>query len=178
MAETEGRPKQSGIDPRWGVGIVAALAIATVFWPRADPSSAEPKSEGGFVFDESGRPTPLGREMKPVTLVHFWATWCAPCIEELPRLMEFAAGVADDRFGLLLVAVADQPEAAKKFLGNERFPLFFDPEWEVAHRFGTQKLPETHVVVRGEVAESIIGASDWRTNDVRGRVLRYLQGRN
>ena len=167
------------IDPRWGVAAVALLCLATVFWPKATASeAAAPEVEGGFAFDAGGRPTPLAREMKPVTLVHFWATWCPPCMEELPKLVTFASGVADERFGLLLVAVADQPDAAKKFLGSERFPLLFDPSWEVAHRFSTRKLPETHVVVAGEVVESFIGASDWASGDVQNRVLRWLRGRN
>ena len=167
------------IDPRWGVAGVALLCLATLFWPRASSeASAAPESEGGFLLDAGGRPTPIAREMKPVTLVHFWATWCAPCVEELPKLLAFGSGVSDDRFGLLLVAVADQPEEAKKFLGSELFPLLFDPSWEVAHRFSTEKLPETHLVVNGEVVESFIGASDWSAGDVQGRVLRWLQGRN
>ncbi len=166
------------IDPRWGVALVALLGLLTVFWPKAKSAEAEPSSEGGFVIDGAGRPTPLARELKPVTLVHFWATWCPPCVEELPELVRFASGVSDDRFGLVLVAVADEPAAAKKFLGTERFPLFFDPDWEVAHRFSTDKIPETHLVVQGKTVESFIGASDWRSADVQGRVLRYLQGRN
>ena len=77
-----------------------------------------------------------------------------------------------------LLAVSDEPQKAKKFLGSERFPLLFDPDWEVAHRFKTEKLPETHVVVQGKVVESFIGASEWLNRDVQGRVLRYLSGRN
>jgi thiol-disulfide isomerase/thioredoxin len=165
------------IDPRWGVAAVALLCLATVFWPRAEPAGAAPAAEGGFVVDGTGRPTPLARELKPVTLLHFWATWCPPCLDELPRLVQFSDGIADDRFGLVLVAVADEPAAAKRFLGSERFPLLFDPAWEVAHRFSTQKLPETHLLVQGEVVESFVGASDWTAREVQARVLRYLTGR-
>lgn len=166
------------IDPRWGVALVALLALATLFWPKPRAGDAGPAAEGGFVFDASGRPTPLARELKPVTLVHFWATWCPPCLDELPKLVRFADGVQDDRFGLVLIAVADETDAARKFLGSERFPLLFDPSWEVAHRFKTEKLPETHLVVQGDVVESFIGASEWLDRDVQGRVLRYLAGRN
>jgi thiol-disulfide isomerase/thioredoxin len=165
------------IDPRWGVLLVALLGLATAFWPRAKSGAAPPDIEGGFVLDGGGRPIPLARELKQVTLVHFWATWCPPCMDELPKLVNFAGGIADDRFGLVLVAVADQPETAKKFLGSERFPLLFDPSWEVAHRFATEKLPETHLLVKGKVVESFIGASDWTASDLQKRVLRYLTGR-
>jgi cytochrome c biogenesis protein CcmG/thiol:disulfide interchange protein DsbE len=176
-AETTATKARRSIDPRWGVVLVAVLALATAFWPHAK-SGAEPAAiEGGFVLDGGGRPIPLARELKPVTLVHFWATWCPPCMDELPKLVAFADGISDDRFGLVLVAVADQPDTAKKFLGSERFPLLFDPSWEVAHRFATEKLPETHLLVKGEVVESFIGASDWTAGDLQKRVLRYLSGR-
>ena len=180
MSETAavvGQERGAGIDPRWGVLLVALLALATVFWPKAKAGDDGPAAEGGFVFDEGGRPVPLGRELKPVTLVHFWATWCPPCLDELPKLVQFADGVADDRFGLVMIAVSDEPQAAKKFLGSERFPLLFDPDWEVAHRFKTEKLPETHLVVQGEVVESFIGASDWLNREIQGKVLRFLSGR-
>jgi thiol-disulfide isomerase/thioredoxin len=174
-APTAAKP---AIDPRWGVLVVALLVVATVFWPRAGTGAAEPPpAQGGFVLDATGRPIPLGRELKPVTLVHFWSTWCPPCLDELPKLVRFAEGVGDDRFGLVLVAVADETRAAQRFLGSERFPLFFDPDWEVAHRFRTEKLPETHLVVQGEVVESFIGASDWLNREVQNRVLRHLSGR-
>ena len=170
--------RSSAIDPRWGVLLVALLVLSTVFWPRRGAGESEPPpAEGGFVLDATGRPIPLGRELKQVTLVHFWATWCPPCLDELPKLVRFAEGVTDDRFGLVLVAVADETRGAQRFLGSERFPLFFDPDWEVAHRFRTEKLPETHLVVQGKVVESFIGASDWQSRDVQGRVLRYLSGR-
>ena len=172
------REARRALDPRWGVAGIALLCLATIFWPRAGSEAQASENEGGFALDAGGRPTPLARELKSVTLVHFWATWCAPCVEEMPKLLAFSSGVADDRFGLLLVAVADQPDAAKKFVGSERFPLLFDPSWEVAHRFSTEKLPETHLVVAGEVVESFIGASDWSSSEVQGRVLRWLQGRN
>ena len=159
------------IDPRWGVLLVALLALATILWPHA---AKEPPAAGGFLIDESGRPVPLSRELKPVTLVHFWATWCPPCLAELPRLVDFAAGVDDPRFGLILVAVADESSAAKKFLGSERYPLLFDPDWEVAKRFSTSKLPETHLLVRGEVVDSFIAAQDWRQPEIRQRVLSRL----
>lgn len=168
------RPAGPRIDPRWGVALVALLALATVFWPRA---TKEPPSEGGFLIDDGGRPVPISRELKPVTLVHFWATWCPPCLEELPRLMQFAESVEDDRFGLLLVAVRDEAVEAKRFLGSDRYPLLFDPQWEVAHRFSTSKLPETHLLVRGEVVDSFIAAQDWRRPEIRERVLAHLTPR-
>jgi thiol-disulfide isomerase/thioredoxin len=158
-----------------GIGLLFAVAVAAVIvallWPRGSVRSTAP---AGFLIDAGGRPTPLAREMKPVTLVHFWASWCPPCIEEIPQLLAFADGVHDDRFALLLVAVADRKEAAQAMLGRTRFPLYFDPQWEVAHRFGTVKVPETYVVIDGKVVRRYEGATDWRSESNRRLVLARL----
>jgi thiol-disulfide isomerase/thioredoxin len=156
---------------RAGLAIAVALAAAALFWPRG---AAERRHvPGGFLVDAQGRPQPLGRELKPATLVHFWATWCAPCLTEIPALVEFGRAWTSGERGLVLVAVADEPAAARRFLGDEEFPLRFDPAWDVAHRFGTEQLPETHLVLDGRVVESFVGATDWRDPAVRARVQKW-----
>jgi thiol-disulfide isomerase/thioredoxin len=179
--ETPSSPRPDTSPPAAGgkrpatAGAVLLLAIvavvAALFWPRSE--GARRAVPGGFLIDAAGRPQPLGRELKPVTLVHFWATWCAPCLTEIPALLESARALRDERFGLILVAVADTPEAAERFVGSADFPLLFDPGWDVAHRFGTEKLPETHLVVDGEVVDSFVGATDWRDPAIRARIQKW-----
>ncbi|MEM8930865.1 MAG: TlpA disulfide reductase family protein, partial [Acidobacteriota bacterium] len=112
--------------------------------------------------------------LKPVTLVHFWATWCPPCITETPSIRRLATSLADEpRFSLLMVAVADDAEAAVEFLGDGT-PTFFDPDWDVAHAFGTEKLPETFLMVDGEVAERFLGAQNWDDPALHQRVADAL----
>lgn len=148
--------------------LAAAAALAALFWPRQEGPRKVPS--GGFLVDAGGTPVPLARELKPATLVHFWATWCAPCVTEIPSLLAYAGEATGERFGLVMVAVEDEPAAARRFLGEARFPLLFDPSWDVAHRFGTRQLPETHLVVAGKVVESFIGATDWGDPQVRATV--------
>jgi thiol-disulfide isomerase/thioredoxin len=150
---------------------VAVAALAALLWPRG-ASRAAP---GGFLIDGTGRPAPLAQELKATTLVHFWSTWCPPCLTEIPVLVAYGRERADEDFGLVLVAVADQPEKAERFLGESPFPLRFDPNWEVAHRFGTRKLPETHLLVGNRVVESFIGETDWNDPGVRARVEKHLR---
>lgn len=150
---------------------VAFLALVALFWPRGD--GARGRRPGGFLLDESGSPVPLARELRAVTLVHFWASWCPPCVTEMPEILALAREATNDRFQVVFVAVGDEPKAARKFLGEPGRALYFDPSWEVANRFGTEKLPETHLVVGGEVVESFIGATRWSDPAVRAKLQKW-----
>ncbi|HSM14555.1 MAG TPA: TlpA disulfide reductase family protein [Thermoanaerobaculia bacterium] len=149
--------------------LVVVAALAALFWPRDRNPERVP---GGYPIDEGGRPRPLAGELAPVTLVHFWATWCPPCRTEIPSLLDYARPADAATPALLLIAVADDPAAARAFVPEDR-PILFDPTWDVAHRFGTDALPETHLVVGGEVVDSFIGATDWSDAAVRARVQKW-----
>lgn len=153
--------------------LAAVAALAALFWPQGPGGRRVPTS--GFLVDDAGQPVPLGRELgRPVTLVHFWASWCAPCVTEIPSLIAYGREAAGDRLGLVLVAVEEEPAKARQFLGEVPFPVLFDPNWDVAHRFGTRQLPETHLVADGRIVYSFIGAADWSDPKVRSRVAAAL----
>jgi thiol-disulfide isomerase/thioredoxin len=164
-------PPESARWPRTALAAVGALALAALLWPRGE--SALSRRPAGFLLDEGGRPVPIGRELRAATLVHFWASWCAPCLTELPELLAFAQEATGDRFQVVLVAVGDEPQAARRFLGETEQPLYFDPNWEVANRFGTEKLPESHLVVSGEVVASFVGATRWSDPAVRATIQKW-----
>ena len=167
------RPERA-IPARWNrvlLVAVAALALAALFWPHGDLLAG--RRPAGFVLDEAGRPVALARELRAVTLVHFWASWCAPCVSEMPELLAFARQATTDRFQVVLIAVGDEPKAARAFVGEPRRPIYFDPAWEVANRFGTDKLPESHLVVGGQVVESFIGATRWSDPAVRAKIQKW-----
>jgi hypothetical protein len=64
----------------------------------------------------------------------------------------------------------------EEFVGDRVGSVLFDPSWEVTHRYGTRKLPETYLVVKGEVVERWIGAQDWRDPKIRQRVQEAIDG--
>lgn len=150
---------------------VLALSVGVLFWPKPDPNRAP----SGELVDAQGNDVELEDRMAEVTLVHFWATWCPPCIAEIPAIRRLATDYADnDDFALVMVAVADDVGKANEFLGDDE--SLFDPAWDLAHDFGTTKLPETHLVVGGKVVDSFIGATQWDRADIRDRVRKALDG--
>jgi len=164
-------PEKLGAQARWAVAAVAIAAAAVLFWPHGDAAEAP----GGFLLDGDGRPQPLAQRMAPVTLVHFWATWCPPCITEIPALERLWTDLGDRTdFEVVMVAVDDTNEKVEPFVGDRAAMMLYDPSWEVAHRYGTRKLPETYLVVGGKVVERWIGAQNWDDPKIRRTIDEHL----
>jgi thiol-disulfide isomerase/thioredoxin len=163
-------PRPLGVAARAVLIVVTVAALAALLWPR---SGGRDRVGGGYLVDESGRPVPLAAELAPVTLLHFWGTWCPPCLREIPELVRYARENSDPALRVLFVAVNDDPAVARRFFGADELPLYFDPMWEVANRYGTDQLPETHVVVGGQVVKSFIGATAWSDPAVRAELQKW-----
>jgi thiol-disulfide isomerase/thioredoxin len=168
----EAKAAPLGKQAKFAVVALALVAVVALFWPRGDGSFEAP---GGFLVDAGGRPVTLGSRLAPVSLVHFWATWCPPCITEIPALKRLASDLRDESsFDLLMIAVDNEVGDVEPFLGSLAAMALYDPSWEVAHRYGTRKLPETYLVVKGQVVEKWIGATDWDHPEVRERIRQGI----
>ena len=155
-----------------GLAVLVVCAVAATFWPRSGKTFKEP---GGFPLDIDGRPAKLSSQLAPVSLVHFWATWCPPCIDEIPSLQRLVRDFRGQQdFSVVMIAVADEKAKVTPFLGRGWDMVLFDPSWDVAHRYGTDKLPETYLVVRGEVVEKFVGATNWDAPKVREKLISRL----
>ncbi|MEL7059746.1 MAG: TlpA disulfide reductase family protein [Acidobacteriota bacterium] len=170
-SEAEGAPsvepataRPMGRQARVLLGVLIAGALATLFWPRAEFRSAP----DGPLETAEGVKTRLEASMAPVTLLHFWATWCIPCRVETPAIQRLGDDFssADDGFSLVMVAVADDPAKVEAMIGA-RDATLYDPFWKVANRYNTRALPETHLVINGKIVETYVGATDWDAPEVR-----------
>jgi thiol-disulfide isomerase/thioredoxin len=159
---------------RLGLALLVLCVLANLFWPRGEKTFKEP---GGFLVDANGRPAKLGSQLAPVSLVHFWATWCPPCIDEIPALQRLAQDFSNQQgFVVVMVAVDDSTNKVTTFLGPGWDMVLFDPNWDVAKRYGTSKLPETYLVVRGQVVDKFVGATDWDDPEIREKLTSHLGG--
>ena len=106
--------------------VVAASAGAGFAWWRHTPTPVLSEAEAGFwataLTDPQGNPLDLGAFRGRPLLVNFWATWCPPCVEELPMLNAFHQANAGRGWQVVGLAV-DQPKAVQAFL--RRLPLVF-----------------------------------------------------
>jgi peroxiredoxin len=101
-----------------------------------------------------------------VVMVHFWATWCPPCVEELPTLAKLSQDLTGTDFVMLAISVDEGGgPAVTSFLQKNRLnvPVLLDPGRSIAGLYGTFKFPETYIIDRaGIVRSKVIGPADWR----------------
>jgi cytochrome c biogenesis protein CcmG/thiol:disulfide interchange protein DsbE len=162
--------------------VLAAIVAATVFLamhsrqPRpleagdSAPDFTLPALDGGTVS--------LSDYRQQVVVLNFWATWCPPCIDEVPSLREFAEQTQGLGVTVIGVSVDQDLAALERFVVNAHlsFPIARDPDQALASRYGTFKFPETYVIDRdGRIARKIIGAIDWEDPGVTAFV-RNLAG--
>ncbi|HLY19727.1 MAG TPA: TlpA disulfide reductase family protein [Bryobacteraceae bacterium] len=97
-------------------------------------------------------------------VLNFWATWCQPCVEEVPSLDQFAKEMAGSGVVVLGVSMDKDPQRYRAFLDRTRvsFMTARDPDAKISADYGTFKYPESYIIdSKGKVVEKIIGATNW-----------------
>jgi peroxiredoxin len=100
-----------------------------------------------------------------VLLVNFWATWCASCIKETPKLIDTHRKYAPRGYETIAVAVRDQPAAVAAFASARALPftVALDTSGEVARRFGNVHVTPQSVLIdrQGRIVARYVGEPDW-----------------
>lgn len=99
-----------------------------------------------------------------VVFLNFWATWCPPCVEEMPSMKRLQARMADDpNFSMVTISTDEEWAEVRQFFEGDAppFPVLLDPGGDLAKRYGTEKFPETYVLVDGRLVGHIVGPRDW-----------------
>ncbi len=130
------------------------------------------------IFDREGRKIDLTEASDKIRIIHFWATWCPPCVEETPALSKFWDQYKN-REGLELFAISVDKDwkTIDAFIQKNPsvLPLYHDPKEATAKRFGSSQYPETYIVnKKGRVIFRVQGAVDWSSPEVRSRIDQIL----
>jgi cytochrome c biogenesis protein CcmG, thiol:disulfide interchange protein DsbE len=110
-------------------------------------------------------------------VLNFWATWCPPCIEEMPSLDQMQRQLAPAGVVVLGVSVDQNGRDYEQFLAKAKvsFLTARDPSRRISTEYGTFKFPETYIIdARGRVLQKHIGAQLWNDPNLI-RQIRALQ---
>ena len=141
------------------------------FWLAGCDRGYHPNNIGNpapvFVMSDGVQTVDLARLKGKAVVLNLWATYCAPCVEELPSLLALQERMP----GLAVVAVStDQDDAIyRKFLVRHHVDVTTvrDADQKVNQMYGTVLIPETYIIDReGIIRRKFIGAQDWTQPDI------------
>lgn len=147
-----------------GAAVLPVILMALLAW-RLVSAGAAPIGIGSpapdfTLADLDGNPVRLTDLHGRPVIVNFWASWCAPCVEEFPMLQQAATKHATDQLAIVGIVVQDRSEAARAFMQRmgARWPAAMDPNGAVARAYGLYAPPESFFVDRnGIIAGRQIG---------------------
>jgi thiol-disulfide isomerase/thioredoxin len=146
------------------------------FLPSSQPSPAPAIS----LTDSTGQTVELSALRGKLVIINLWATWCAPCLREMPSLERLQSQLGE-RIAVLAVSEdrggnkAVEPFIDK--LGLKSVKIYIDPNSEVGHAFDVRGLPTSFLIDReGKVAGRVEGAAEWDSPKMLGVLEPLLSG--
>jgi thiol-disulfide isomerase/thioredoxin len=134
--------------------------------PDPVPAALQGRQAPDFTLsDASGRKVSLSSQKGHPVAVNFWATWCPPCIEEVPSLEAMANTLDGTDMRLLAVSVDDSWDPIRKFfIKGTKIGVLLDESKNVPGTFGTKQYPETYFVdSAGQVRYYFANKRNWST---------------
>lgn len=122
-----------------------------------------------FTVQDSDRTVDLNQFHGQIVVLNFWATWCPPCVEEMPSLVEMQRHMKTKGVTVLAVSIDVDENAYRAFLKQHGVDLLTvrDPAQKTPALYGTHGWPETFIIDRnGMIRRKFIGAVDWTEPEI------------
>lgn len=160
-------------------GLGGALALLTGGGVRAAPQPAA----SPLLLDTPKTPVPaldfmgISAEGKPirlsdlrgnVVLLNFWATWCVPCLEEMPSMDRLNRQMQGKKLRILAIDLQETAERVQQFAKANRFSfdLVLDPAGEISHHYDVLRIPVSYVIdPKGLIIRRALGARTWDSKE-------------
>lgn len=173
MTETSPRPAS-----RWWIwalgGAIAWTVYLVVFGPKAAPDfrlnppvlkSPGPASRAEYhwtLLDLEGAPVEFSKFEGRTVFLNIWATWCPPCIAELPSIANLAGNARLKDVAFVCVATDESAASVRHFLRDKHWPMTVLRATNLPEVFMTEGIPATFLIARdGRIAASEVGAMQW-----------------
>jgi peroxiredoxin len=118
--------------------------------------------------DLNGKQVSLSDHRGKFVFLHFWATWCPPCKDELPAIQKLYEVSDQSKFAIMTINVKEGRGAVQPFLEERRlnFPVQLDARSAVSRQYRIRAIPTTILIDQeGLVVGRVSGARDWRWED-------------
>jgi len=163
------------------IGLVVALGVALA-WVVAGTLDdgivriGDPAPDFKVVTD-SGRTLTRSDFGGKLLVLHFWATWCGGCVEEIPSLDVFQREYGPQGVVVLGVSVDANEKLYRRFM--DQFKVSYatsrDPSWDIAASYGTFQLPESYIIdSSGKVVQKVIAAQNWQNPQFIESIKKFL----
>jgi cytochrome c biogenesis protein CcmG/thiol:disulfide interchange protein DsbE len=152
---------------RSGILLLTLCALSLTACDRGKHPAQEIRCAPEFTLIDEGRSVDLAQLRGRTVVLNFWATWCVPCVAELPSLLAL-----QHRFPQIVVlAISQDDDAAvyRQFLVDNHVDLLTlrDPSARIPQIYGTVRIPETYIIDRkGILRRKFVNAQDWTSPEI------------
>lgn len=156
------------------VALLGLLVLAVADAIRYDVVKVGDKAPNFSIHTDNGLTVSRSNFGGKLLVLNFWATWCPPCIDEIPSLNEFQERLKDAGVVVLGISVDEDEAVYAKFLRDHgvTFLTARDPGAEIPASYGTFRYPETYIInANGTVLQKIVGPTQWTDEGM----IRYVR---
>jgi len=118
--------------------------------------------------DIDGESFQLNQTRGQWVFLHFWASWCGPCREEMPAVQRLTDTIKDDRFKIVMINTAEDEDTIFEFLASIGVELnsLMDPDGQVTEHWKPRGLPTTFLInPQGNIKYQAIGGREWNKEE-------------
>ena len=161
------------------------LLIVTPLIASCGPGNEQPlvkairgqPSPNFMLTDLKGKDWQLSDLRGKVVFVNFWATWCPPCIKEMPSMDALNKRMSGKPFQMLTILYNDRPEFGQSLVNKSgyNFPVLIDADSSTAKQYGLTGVPETYIIdTQGILREKFIGPFEWNSPEALQILKKYI----
>ncbi len=159
------------------LGCILLLANATHAGQLSPYTESGSQAPGFTLKALNGKPHQLEDYRGKVVVVNFWASWCPPCLAELPGMQRLADQMAAEAFEILLINVGESPFRVSKFMKliGVRLTALLDEKGETFQAWGGSIYPTSFILdSEGRIRYVAYGPLEWDDDDIVATLMDLL----